>query len=195
MTELTNVVSHTIERVNTVEELNDAFNRGLIELYQAVFADPPYEEQFTPEEVKSYFELYFMQGVLVLAQESTQNVIGFSASIPLVFEEEIARIAQQFEIDPEVVWYFADLGVSREYRRQKIGQSLVKAMLGETPVDTVIMRTSENNIASQRVNQGVGFEIIDGMEQYVEQVRQNGEVQFDRRIFLKTKNSFSQQPF
>ncbi len=182
---MTEQVGHTIDRVKTAEELNDAFNRGLVELYQAVFADPPYEEQFTPEEVKSFFELYFMQGVLMLARENTQNVIGFSASVPLVLEQEIAKIAEQFGIDPEQVWYFADLGVNHEYRRQKIAQALVQAMIAETPADTLLMRTSENNIASQRVNQGVGFEIVDGMEQYVEQTRQSGEVQSDRRIFLR----------
>lgn len=174
-----------IEKVQTAEELNDAFNRGLIELYQAVFADPPYEEKFTPEEVKSFFELYFLQGVLMLARESAQNVIGFAASIPLVLEEEIARIAENFGIDPEAVWYFADLGVNHEYRRQKIAQSLVQALIAETPADTLLMRTSENNIASQRVNQGVGFEIIEGMEQLVDQTRQDGTVKADRRIFLQ----------
>lgn len=179
----------TIERVKTVDELNEAFNRGLIELYQAVFAEPPYEEQFALEEVKGFFQLYFMHGVLMLARESTQKVIGFSASVPLVLEQEIAKIAEKFGIDPESVWYFADLGVNQEYRRQKIAQALVVAMLGETPANTIIMRTSENNSASQRVNQGVGFEIIDGMEQFVDQRRQNGEVQTDRRIFLRKQKS------
>jgi len=36
--------NHSIDRVTTAEELNEAFNKGLIELYQAVFAVPPYEE-------------------------------------------------------------------------------------------------------------------------------------------------------
>ncbi|HAU98635.1 MAG: hypothetical protein UX04_C0002G0225 [Microgenomates group bacterium GW2011_GWF2_45_18] len=182
---MTEVQKPTIERVQTAEELNDAFNRGLVELYQAVFADPPYEEKFTPEEVKSFFELYFLQGVLMLAKENTQNVIGFSASIPLVLEAEIAKIAENFGIDLEAVWYFADLGVAHEYRRQKIAQVLVQTLIAETPADTLIMRTSENNIASQRVNQGVGFEIIEGMEQFVDQQRQDGTVQSDRRIFLQ----------
>lgn len=182
---MTEVQKPSIEKVQTAEELNDAFNRGLVELYQAVFADPPYEEKFTPEEVKSFFELYFLQGVLMLARENTQNVIGFSASIPLVLEQEIAKIAENFGIDPETVWYFADLGVAHEYRRQKIAQALVQALIAETPADTLIMRTSENNIASQRVNQGVGFEIVDGMEQFVDQQRQDGTVKADRRIFLQ----------
>ncbi|MEO8581978.1 MAG: GNAT family N-acetyltransferase [Patescibacteria group bacterium] len=184
--------NHSIDRVMTAEELNEAFNKGLIELYQAVFADPPYEEKFTPEEVKDVLQLYFMQGVLMLCREDAQSVIGFSASVPLVLEQEIATIAQNFDIDPETVWYFADLGVSKEHRRKKIAQSLVVALLGETPVDTLLMRTSENNIASQRVNQSVGFEIIDGMEQHVQQTRQNGEVESDRRIFLKKQKSVVQ---
>ena len=83
------------------------------------------------------------------------------------------------------MWYFADLGVAHEYRRQKIAQVLVQTLIAETPADTLIMRTSENNIASQRVNQGVGFEIIEGMEQFVDQQRQDGTVQSDRRIFLQ----------
>lgn len=180
---------HSIDRVKTPEELNEAFASGLVELYQEVFADPPYEEKFRLEEVQDIFQLYFMQGVLMLCREDAQSVIGFSASVPLVLEQEIATIAQNFGIDPDTVWYFADLGVSKKHRRKKIAQSLVIALLGETPVGTLIMRTSENNIASQRVNQGVGFEIIDGMEQHVEKTRQNGEVQADRRIFLKKQKN------
>jgi len=180
---------HSIDRVKTPEELNEAFASGLVELYQEVFADPPYEEKFRLEEVQDIFQLYFMQGVLMLCREDAQSVIGFSASVPLVLEQEIATIAQNFGIDPDTVWYFADLGVSKKHRRKKIAQSLVIALLGETPVGTLIMRTSENNIASQRVNQGVGFEIIDGMEQHVEQTRQKGEVQADRRIFLKKQKN------
>lgn len=174
-----------ISRIQNREQLEDAFMRGLVQLYQDVFADPPYEESFDPEEVKGFFELYLLSGLLLISEKKDSNeVIGFAAAVPLILEEAIAKIASEQGFDVDKTWYYADLGVDKKYRRQKIASLLVQKMIGEKPAETLLMRTSENNIASQRVNMQQGFELVEGMEQQVEQLRQDGTVQADRRIFL-----------
>ncbi len=174
-----------ISQVQSREQLEAAFMRGLIKLYQDAFADPPYEESFDPEEVRGFFELYLLSGLLLISEaKDTNEVIGFVAAVPIILEEAIAKIAQENGFDVDKTWYYADLGVDKKYRRQKIASMLVQKMIGLKPAETLLMRTSENNIASQRVNMQQGFELVEGMEQQVEQLRQDGLVQTDRRIFL-----------
>lgn len=177
--------AHEVDRVVTLEELNDAFNKGLIELFQAVFADPPYEESFTADEVREAFELYYTEGVLLLSRAADQSVNGFAASIPLVLEAQIAALAEKFGMSAEDTWYFADLGVAHASRGQGLATALVLGLIGQTPADTMLMRTSEDNVRSLAVNKKVGFVEVDGMEQFVEQQRQDGSVKKDRRIFLR----------
>ncbi|MDH5533726.1 MAG: GNAT family N-acetyltransferase [Candidatus Pacebacteria bacterium] len=179
---------YQIKRVESSEELAQVFSQGLTELYQEIFADPPYEESFTKEEVQSYFELYFLSGIFLSCEDiESGEVIGFAAAIPLILEDVIAKLAQEYDFNPETDWYFADLGVKKSYRRQKLATQLVSQLIGEISGKQVIMRTSENNIASQRVNQQVGFELVEGMVQDVKQMRQDCSEQTDRRIFLSRK--------
>lgn len=174
-----------ISKVQSREQLEDAFMRGLVKLYQDVFADPPYEEFFDPEEVRGFFELYLLSGLLLISEtKDTNEVVGFVAAVPLILEQAIANIASEQGFDVDKTWYYADLGVDKKYRRQKIASLLVQKMIGMKPAEALLMRTSENNIASQRVNMQQGFELVEGMEQQVEQLRQDGSVQTDRRIFL-----------
>lgn len=178
-------LSYTIETVSTAAELESAFKQGLIDLYKSVFSEPPYEESFDDEQVTHIFETLFLQGMVLLAREHTDAVIGFCASLPLVLEREIALLAADFDIQVEKAWYFAELGVALTHRRKGIAQQLVLSLIENTPSPTLVMRTASENIASQQVNAGVGFQVIPGMEQTVVQERTNGTVAEDIRIFLR----------
>lgn len=183
--ETTDKNNYLIERIITYNQLkNTLYKDGLIELYQKVFSESPYFEQFSPKEVKSFFNDYWQNGVLFIARNK-DKVIGFAASIPLSSQKEIAELADKNGINPTRCWYNADLGVSKEYRRQGIGKSLAKERLRVFPSGaTVIMRTSENNIAARSLNDNLGFKIIEGMIQEVKQKRVDGTVKTDKRIFL-----------
>lgn len=175
----------TIQEVSALQELHDAFAQGLIKLYQEVFAAPPYEEVFQAEEVQQIFEVLFLQGMVLLAREERGLVIGFCAGLPLLLEERIAQLASNHSIDPAETWYFAELGVAETHRRRGIAQQLVRTLIEKSPVDRLIMRTAATNIASQRVNEGVGFRVIVDMTQAVSQERTDGTVAEDTRIFLQ----------
>ena len=112
------------------------------------------------------------------------ETIGFCAAVPLSGEPEISELAKGSLQDTDNTWYFADLGVKREKRRLGIGTQLVTTMLNLLPAETVLMRTTSNNVASIGLNTGLGFEVIPGLTQEVPQLRKDGTTATDTRIFL-----------
>lgn len=55
--------------IKTQKELVQIGQSGLFDLYCSVFAEPPYFEKFTPQDVKDYFEQILQkQGIIFTAQ-------------------------------------------------------------------------------------------------------------------------------
>lgn len=181
-------MTYIIERVYSSEQMNQALKKeGLIELYKKVFAGPPYFESFNDQEIQGYFQEYLADGIVYLARNG-KKIIGFGACVSLESQKTLAELARKNGIDPKNVWYMADLGVDSEYRENGIGKRLVESRIQAVPEGSeIIMRTSENNIASKNLYLSLGFEEVIGMEQEVEQERIGGVLKRDRRIFLKRR--------
>jgi len=158
-------------------------------LYQETFADAPYFEKFSEEEVREFFEEYRQQGILYIASSDTK-VIGFGAMLPLprALPRDILDKLQTVGINVNETWYNADLGVDKDFRRKGIGTQLVKARLDAVRGQTVVMRTSGDNKQSQSIYQSLGFEQIPGITQVVEGRRQDGRIKKDVRIFFIKKS-------
>jgi len=176
--------AYVIERIQSTDQLNKAFTtQRLVDAY-GVFSDPPYNEQFTTEEIRDIFSTYVKKGLLFISRTS-ENIIGFGAAVPLREEPSILELAQQFGVDPDTCWYMADLGVVKERRGEKIATSLVLARLNAFPKgSTAIMRTSINNDASQALYKKLGFKQIEGMTQDITQQRTDGTKKTDKRVFF-----------
>ena len=159
--------------------------KGLVSLYHECFAAPPYSELFADGEIEDIFLGYIEKGVVVIgADTSTSMIVAFAAAIPLKEDEDVWKIMQPLGYHGDKDWYYADLGTASNVRRQGLGVQIVTELIKHTPAKKLIMRTSEFNIASQRCNQKVGFQIIPDVCQTVSQKRQDGSIQDDRRIFL-----------
>lgn len=177
--------TYVTEQIKSMQQLEVALEKqNLIGAYD-VFKDPPYNEQFTDEEVRKTFGSYVQKGMLFVARTAEQ-VIGFGATVPLSEEGEIAQLAQTFGISPENAWYMADLGVTKDRREEKIALQLTLIRLDATPEGaTIIMRTSVGNEKSQKLyKEWLGFQQIKGMVQNVKQKRTDGTIETDPRIFL-----------
>jgi len=170
--------------IRTQEEIEEAYNRGLIRLYQQVFSEPPYYEQFTPEEVRNFWDNYLSCGVVVVDYNEEGRVIGFAAAVPLTAEKEVSELAKSHNFNPETDWYHAEVGVDPNYRRQHLATRLINELLGQVPAQTIIMRTQERNEASLGLHHRAGFKIVPGMFQEKESPRVNGSVTTDKRVFL-----------
>ncbi len=176
-----------IESVTNQNQLDNILKGGLIKLYQDVFSQPPYNEQFSEEEIVSIFQEYLKQGKLFIARNKTDGVIGFGATLPLDIVPNVKIIAKDNGLRIKNAWYMAELGVMSTYRRLGLGKKLVIARLRAIQAQggrMALMRTSVNNIVSQRLYTNLGFEVVEGMRQQVEQRRTDGKVVADERIFM-----------
>ncbi|MDB4978214.1 MAG: hypothetical protein JWM56_400 [Candidatus Peribacteria bacterium] len=173
----------SVDTVRSVAALKDIQNKGLTNLYKKVFADPPYCESFTDEEVNIMLEEYLADGILLTARKN-KEIIAFAATLPLVKVPAVQ--ASLAETTDSNAWYIAEVGTAHSMRRKGIGRLLTTMELTSLPdVRTFIMRTSEKNFISQSLHSSLGFKKIEGVAQDVAQARMNEEdVETDRRIFM-----------
>lgn len=178
------------ERVISPKDLERALGKGgLTFLYREIFGEAPYFESFSDEEVNDIFEEYRRDGILLLAKNK-DAVIGFGATVPLKSVPDVARV---IGVPPEQCdnrWYIADLGIKKEFRRNKIGKKLTTdtmtgiQALGGTSVD---LRTSINNLFALILYRQLGFLPITGVVENVTGLRTSGKVETDTRVFLTKK--------
>jgi diaminopimelate epimerase/ribosomal protein S18 acetylase RimI-like enzyme len=175
---------YAVEKIMNQDELiGNLYPRQLIDLYQRVFGEPPYNEKFDPEEVASFFNEYYRKGTIVLAKDQGK-IIGFAASVNLESETKVKQIVSDYGINVEDCAYIAELGIDSDYRRRKIGTGLMEELLMDLPGKISLLRTSKDNIRAQNLYKNLGFFVVPGMIESVRQKRTNGEEYEDERIFM-----------
>jgi len=180
-----------IKEISDQNELESAFKQGLTDLYIDVFSQPPYEEKFSQEEVKDFFNDYLSFGKIFICQKQN-TIIGFSASLPLSKEPELSELLSSKGVNTKNIIYFAELGVSQESRQKGIGEKLTQSLLNSTGNQSAILRTSENNIKAISLYQKIGFQKLPVIQE-VTQMRTSGEIVSDRRVFYIFKKNYDGQ--
>lgn len=198
---------YKIVRAKGLEELEEAFSSGLIQVYQNIFAEPPYEEYFSEDRVRQMFNAYFSHDTdnqIVLLAYIESQVIAFCSTVPfndkwLDFKvtEETTQISHDcheylqtnFDLLGKNTMYLDDLGVDRGHRRKGLARQLLETCLSISDSKNIVLRTSDNNLASQLLYQKAGFSIINGLSVLVSQERQDGTIREDRRIIMMRKAS------
>lgn len=194
--------SYAIVRANTLQDLDEAFSCGLIKLYQDIFADQPYEEYFSNDDVISMFHSYFESEIkdsLVLFAYLERELIAFCMAVPMNenrldfeiidFNKNISHncyeyFKRTFNSTPENTWYLDDLGVRKDKRRRGVAKRLLKTCLTELNSNNVFLRTSDSNNQAQLLYQNLGFRHINGLYTQVSHKRLDGSVKEDRRIIM-----------
>jgi diaminopimelate epimerase/ribosomal protein S18 acetylase RimI-like enzyme len=172
----------SLAKVNAEAEMETALSNGLITLYQEVFSQDPYNEYFEEAEVKAIFKDYLNNNGIVFVARDNERVVAFSAGEPLV-KSSVSTVSQLKEL-PADSWYIADLGVLDSLRRQKMGTDLIQALLNTIgPGKLAVMRTAQNNFASQELFARLGFEKL-SFTQEVSQTRTDNQEKSDQRIFM-----------
>lgn len=198
-------VEFGFEEEETSFPLDVERNRAaLIETYRTVYRDSLYEEAFTYDEVDRELERYRAnrnyEGVLAV---DGADVIGFGFGFQLVpamndtewrtehdfvvTGSEDDHLGSYFEGD---TYYFAELGVLPEMRRNDIGYELKRRELERVKdldyVDRGLMRTRKDNRGKIRgIDEPLGFERLP-WETEVDERRKSGEVETDIRIWMET---------
>ena len=196
-----------IEQISLPEQLESAFQHGLIEVFQTCFAEPPYYQYHNDSDVREYFEEYRTLGVLYIAWKDAQ-VVGFTASLPLtcasIFDAEMtinnkpsrfdrgflrttsSRFASHLA-EPEQIQYVADLGVKKDYRNKGIGKQLLQSLLDHFPPETPwVLRVLEELQHTQSFYHKFGFTAMP-LIQSVKYLHQDQTYHFNNRLILAKK--------
>ncbi|MBD2180606.1 GNAT family N-acetyltransferase [Planktothrix sp. FACHB-1355] len=177
--------------------LSRLLNKGLIQLYQEIFAEPP-EYQIWPEvKLSELFSFYQSSGHLFVAVARLEQPIGFCAILPLTVSSIWQTVVSdgfstytlnqdflyyKFGIDSQSAWYVADLGVAAQHRKLGLGTKLIqRAIACRKPM---LLRVSLVRSQAIALYNRVGFEPIN-LFQKANYKQQNGSVKtFEKMLML-----------
>jgi ribosomal-protein-alanine N-acetyltransferase len=132
----------------------------IVEIYKAAFAEPPWNEEWSDEQVVDELEAGLLQSnPIVLVAQNSSNVFGMTWGYD-VSPEKFPFLAEMFDGRTS---YIAELAVDPQARRRGIG-----VLLGNRYVETarrrgvfnVVLRTDERNPAAMGLYKGLGFSEI-----------------------------------
>ncbi len=176
---------YTVEDIEYGAQLDQALDDGLISLYQEAFGEFPYDEKFKPEDVKEYFINYLLSGNISIARDA-QQVVAFEASVPLWSSESPDLLKRRYGANSDI-WYFAELGVSKNSRRKGLGKRLAERRIQALTNSTMILRTSINNTRAIPLYEQLGFTRLKDLGEFVINLRTDGTTRTDERIYMLKK--------
>jgi hypothetical protein len=191
----------TLSWVRTPFDLKLSGKRGLFSMYCDVFAEEPYCEKFTPQEVQDYFEgLVAANGFVFTAsmprKAAPALLTAFVASQPLANKNSVISLVSPY-INVSSSAYFAEDAVIPERRREGISRSMKRLLLETNKMagyETMLLRTSADSFRQAAAVQQLGAKPIEGLSQDVDSLRLDGTTTSDRRIFFTFDlNAFSSE--
>lgn len=173
----------------TCDNIKEYFNimNKAINLYIEIFQDPPYEEDFKYDEVKSEFEDYIKNGELILTiLKDQQEVLGFIAiKYKFTCDKTIKHILSNNGIDCDKDPYISELGVNKKFRRQGIAKELIKFYLNMADNKNIYLRTGKyNNDKVIQLYQKYNFTVVPNLTEKVTTLKLNGKHTSDDRIYM-----------
>lgn len=173
--------------VDSGQQMAELFSRiEFFEIYLECFAQPPYEEYFTAEEVAGLFRSYGDKGIIIICLDvELSRCAGFVAAVPVTADAEIAAIARANGLEPADYWFLEDVGVGKAYRHRHIFSNMAQELRQKIAGKGILSRTQKDNIPSLKAHKKLGYRIVQGMTQLVTYKHLSGEIRQDERIFMK----------
>jgi len=136
--------------VKTSEELTGVLKEGLTELYQQVYSDPPYNEAFSPEDVRKVFKETLSAGGLILTAACPDDgkTVAFISSVPMTAADPLVSDVINAIIPPETTSYFSEEGVAKDWRRRGLSTNMKNLLLTANFLfgfENIVLRTSVYN--------------------------------------------------
>ena len=155
--------------------------------YQAIWAEPPYNERFFPDEAAAVLRraLEVPDHITLLAVRPSGVVVGFGFAYPVKGKSDVARDIRGL-LPIEDTFYFAELGVLEHWRVRGLGTQLIDLRLSLIDRERwrhVLLRTSAVRNTSYEMYRKLGFEDT-GVYMEVSARRVDGTTKTDRRLFL-----------
>lgn len=176
-------------RLIRVRSLDEAapYRASFAGAYQAIFAEPPYQERFFPSEAQAILRAAIETpgNITVLAVRGLTQVVGFGLGLPAAHRGDVKRELRGL-LGINQTYYLAELGVLPAWRGAGLGKALVRhrlRLVDRRVYTNVLLRTSAARTASYEMYVGLGFEDM-GVYMEVPSRRVDGTVKTDRRLFL-----------
>jgi len=173
---------HRVDSPEEVEGYRDSFARA----YVRVFAEPPYQEQFTEAEAARLWDrLVGDEDDVVLVVLDQGEVAGFAIATPL---PEVADVARELAglVPPRHTMYLAELGVVPEQSGERLRRLLAHLrlkLIDEDLYSHVVLRAPAGFIEIVEMYRELGFTEM-GVSMQVSHLRTDGQVRSDERFFM-----------
>jgi len=132
--------------------------KQLIGVYQSAFAEPPWNETWTSEQITEDLELALSQrDPLVLVAEERNQLVGFTWGYRLPLDKFPFL---EGKIMPNCS-YMDEIAVRADMRKKGIGKTMGRTYLEKATsqnMDEVVLRTDERNKASMALFEKLRFE-------------------------------------
>jgi GNAT superfamily N-acetyltransferase len=173
-------------RVSTMSDA-EPWRAAFAGAYQAIWSEPPYEEEFTPDEADAVLArtLEIADNITLLAVRAGGLVAGFAFAYPVTARPDVVREIRGL-LPIERTAYFAELGVMERWRGKGLGQALIRHrvdLLDPRRWTHAVMRTSATRNAAYDMYKDLGFEDT-GVYMEVPSRRIGGRTRTDRRLFM-----------
>lgn len=179
---------YTIDKDNIKENTNYIFQAT--NLYISIFREPPYQEEFTFDEVRQDFLDYITKGCFLLAIIENE-VVGFMcSSVGLNHINDSIELKMINEgIDYKKDIYISELGVSKNHRRKNISKMLINQFIKLHPHQNMFLRTGVNN-NDHVINLYKKYNFsVTSVREFVINKRANGEEEKDERLYMFRKQN------
>jgi hypothetical protein len=168
--------------------LDQAAGDGLLFLYQQVFAEPPYHESFSEEDVLGFFAETLKAGGFIFTvslKNEFNKISGFVSSLPLAAKKPVADHVRGI-LDVEKTAYFAEDGIAKALRRNGISGVMKRLLLESNQLagyEQVLLRTSIESYPQISAVTKAGGKVIADLFQQVASPKQGGTIALDTRVF------------
>jgi len=163
--------------VFTIRDYKLEDQNNLVRLYQSVFAEPPWNEQWTEEQVCEDLQFAQKQKNPIIVVASLENrLLGFSWGYDLPIDK--FQFLRGY-VNPDAN-YMDEIAVEQNSRRKGIATEITISYLLEVKSSQVILRTDRRNKASMALFKNFGFKPVKDKD--------NNDVydpKFKERIYLK----------
>lgn len=152
-----------------------------------VYEGFPFWESWTPDEVRSEYESYFIKSGTVFGYYIDGKCVSILSMHPIVLGEHPVTYDTK-----KKVMYLSDVATLPEYRNRGIATELFKKFLQYTIVhdyDYVYMRTNfhKEESMSAGIARKCGFHRVPDVKQWCEMKRVDGSTRKDLRCFYEKK--------
>lgn len=112
-----------IKRIKSVGDLK-LYEKELIKIYKQCFFEPPWNEMFEDDEVKSWFyEMINFPKNICLVIFHQDRLVGATFTFPAQYKDDVKSYLP-VNINLKEVIYLAEIFISQDFRRRSLGERL-----------------------------------------------------------------------